>query len=30
MKICKYVVIINIISLSFFDTVYTEEDKKIK
>lgn len=30
MKICKYVVIINIISLSFFDTVYTEEDKKNK
>ena len=30
MKISKYVVIINIISLSFFDTVYTEEDKKNK
>ncbi|MEI0558043.1 hypothetical protein [Brachyspira intermedia] len=30
MKICKYIIIINIISLSLFEIAYTEEDKKNK
>ncbi|AFR69573.1 hypothetical protein B2904_orf216 [Brachyspira pilosicoli B2904] len=31
MKVYKYIAVINIITLSFFDIAYTEEeDKKIK
>ena len=30
MKICKYVIIINIVLLSSFEIVYTEEEKKDK
>ena len=30
MKIYKYIIVINIISLSLFDIAYTEEDKKNK
>lgn len=30
MKICKYIIVINIISLSLFDIAYSKEDKKNK
>ena len=28
MKVCKYIAVINIITLSFFDIAYTEEEDK--